>query len=38
VTDPLRFDYIVVALPTGGLLIVPTDDLEARLSRVEPPG
>lgn len=37
VTDAARFEVIAVAVPTGGLLLVPVDDLEARLGRVHLP-
>lgn len=37
VVDPLDFDVVLVSLPTGGVLLVPVEDLEERLARVSVP-
>lgn len=37
VNDPLDFEVVLVSLPTGGLLLVPFDNLEERLARVSVP-
>lgn len=37
VSDPLDFDVVLVSPPTGGLLLVPVEDLEERLARVSIP-
>lgn len=35
VSTPASFEVVPIAVPTGGLLLVPVDDLDARLARVE---
>jgi hypothetical protein len=34
VTDPMSFDVVLVSLAGGGLLLVPVEEIEARLERV----
>lgn len=37
VANPSDFAAVLVALPTGGVLVVPVEDLDARLDRVVVP-
>jgi len=37
VVDASAFDVVVVALPTGGALLVPVEDFDARVARVSLP-